>query len=133
MKIRIMIGCLILMLSAFAGSAWAGTEGVYNTFYGAGAGANTIGGGSATAQEGDTFIGVNAGVTNTNGIDNTFVGDGAGFSNTSGNYNTFLGLNAGYKNTGSISTGSGNTFLGTSAGYSNITGNYNTFVGLQSG
>jgi len=99
-----------------------GYEGDTNTFYGLGAGFSTSG-------SWNTFIGRNAGYSNTTGNSNTFLGYYAGRANTTGYYNTFLGLNAGFSNT----TGNSNTFLGVSAGNSNTTGYDNTFIGLYAG
>ena len=39
MKTKIMICSMVLLLSAFTGSVFGGTEGATNTFYGTGAGA----------------------------------------------------------------------------------------------
>jgi len=119
-----MLYSIVLLLSAFTGSVFGGTEGSINTFYGTGAGTNTAG-----DDDYDTFIGAYAGNSNTTGNYNTFLGYQAGSSNTTGYYSTFLGYHAGYSNT----TGYQNTFLGFNAGYSNSTGAYNTFVGLNAG
>lgn len=100
----------------------------------------------AWAQTGNTFEGVNAGLSNTTGDYNSFFGSHAGKKNTtasynsflgyqsgnyttSGGFNSFLGYRAGFKNT----TGYRNTFFGTSTGYDNTTGFKNTFIGDQSG
>jgi len=77
----------------------------------------------------NTFVGQNAGFSNTIGTYNTFVGSYAGYSNTAGIYNTFVGSYAGHDNTAGIY----NTFVGRYAGFFNTTGNSNTFVGLQAG
>ena len=61
----------------------------------------------------NTFLGMDAGRTNSTGYYNTFLGVNAGYTNSTGNYNTFIGMNAGYTN----STGYYNTFLGVNAGY----------------
>ncbi len=116
-----------------------GYEGDTNTFYGLGAGFSTSG-------SWNTFIGRNAGYSNTTGNSNTFLGYRAGYFNTSGYYNTFLGLNAGFSNTtgncntflgpysgNSNTTGYDNTFLGHYAGYSNTAGTFNTFIGHGAG
>ena len=43
MKAKIVICTLVLMFSAFAGSVFGGTEGLYSTFYGLNAGnGNTV-------------------------------------------------------------------------------------------
>ncbi len=124
MKARILFCSIVLLLSAFTGSVFGGTEGIYNTFYGYTAGANTGGDNDA-----DTFIGAYAGQSNTTGSENTFIGIYAGRSNTTGSSNTFLGRAAGYSNT----TGSFNTFIGMDVGYNNTSGLFNTFLGFQAG
>ena len=123
MKTKVMICAIVLLLSALTGSVFGGTEGVVNTFYGTGAGYNTTG-----DNDYDTFIGANAGHSNTTGSNNTFLGLVAGYNNTTGSVNTFVGYNAGYLNT----EGSYNTFLGESAGYNN-NGSWNTFLGVNAG
>jgi len=157
MKTKVMICAIVLLLSALTGSVFGGTEGVVNTFYGTGAGYNTTGdndydtfiganaGHSNTTGSNNTFLGLVAGYNNTTGSVNTFVGYNAGYLNTEGSYNTFLGESAGYNNNGSWNTFLGvnagysnttaqqNTFLGNSAGYSNTTGLYNIFLGVQAG
>ena len=124
MKTRVMLCSIVLLLSVFTGIAWGGTEGTINTFYGTGAGANT-GGDNDYA----TFIGADAGYSNTTGTSNTFLGRSAGYYNTTGSNNTFLGYRAGFYNT----IGFDNTFLGRSAGYSNTTGAGNVFLGYSAG
>jgi hypothetical protein len=124
MKTMIIVCSLVLLLSAFTGIAWAGTEGNSNTFYGKGAGNSTTG-----DDDYDTFIGASAGAANTTGYYNTFLGNSAGYSNTTGAHNTFLGTNAGSANT----IGDQNTFLGERAGLSNTTGAANTFLGYAAG
>lgn len=61
--------------------------------------------------------------------DNTFIGSNAGLSNT-GNKNTMIGYNAGWKN-----TGSSNLFIGSYSGGGNTTttgsGNYNVAIGYN--
>ena len=98
------------------------TPGV-NTFVGRNAGF------SNTTGNYNTFSGTRTGYYNTEGSWNTFSGTHAGYSNTTGNFNTFSGTFAGYYNT----TGSQNTFSGTFAGYSNTTGSQNTFSGTHAG
>ena len=118
-----MICIMAILLSAFTGSVFGGTEGNSNTFYGTNAGFSTDG-----DNDGATFIGARAGYHNT-GTYNTFIGKDAGYSNADVDYNTFLGYAAGYSNT----TGDSNTFIGTDAGHSNTTGESNTFVGRNAG
>ena len=110
----------------------------------------------------NTYVGYEAGNSNTTGVYNTFGGVQAGYSNTVAHYNTFFGYNAGYSNTtgtnntfighftgrnndgdynsfygahcgNSNTIGSFNTLTGYRAGYSNTTGSANTFVGFQAG
>ena len=83
----------------------------------------------ALINDANTVIGVNAGQSNTTGIQNTFLGKDVGRDNTSGSNNTFVGLTAGQSNT----TGSDNTFLGRLAGQDNTTGSLNTFLGREAG
>ncbi len=94
-----------------------------NTFVGREAGS------SNSTGSWNTFVGSLAGPSNTVGIYNTFLGSSAGRDNTEGGYNTFVGHFAGRNNT----TGYTNTFLGKNAGYSNETGFENTFVGVWAG
>ncbi|MGI8952478.1 MAG: tail fiber domain-containing protein [Chitinophagaceae bacterium] len=68
--------------------------------------------------DGDKFI-------NNSGIGNTFIGSNAGSSNTTGIYNTTNGANALYNNT----TGIYNTANGANALYNNTTGFYNATNG----
>ena len=124
MKTKIIFCTIVLLLSAFTGSVFGGTEGALNTFYGHLAGNSTSG-----DNDYDTFIGADAGYSNTTGAANIFLGYDAGYSNTTGGDNIFLGNSAGYSNT----TGVNNTFLGTSTGVSNTTGYNNTFVGKEAG
>ncbi len=92
----------------------------------------------------NVFIGGNAGLNTTTGIDNTAGGHVALFKNTTGNKNTAFGFGSLYSNTigydntangfealNSNTFGEGNTANGTLALYSNTTGNYNTANGHQ--
>ena len=93
----------------------------------------------------NTFLGYQAGHSNTTGNGNTFLGYVAGIGNSTGSYNTFLGFQAGSSNSGSCNTfvghlagysnsdGDNNTFLGNEAGRDNTTGNANTFLGYWAG
>ncbi|RWW92093.1 FtsB/FtsL family cell division protein [Flavobacterium cerinum] len=88
---------------------------------------------SASAATGSTFVGYQAGFANTGiapgtGAKNSFVGSQAGRSNTTGTQNTYVGFNSGYVNT----TGNNNVFIGGYTGY-NSTGGGNTFTGYYSG
>jgi hypothetical protein len=113
---------MILLLSAFTGSVFGGTEGITNTFYGQSAGASTTG-------NYNTFLGYYAGCNNNTGQYNTFIGDGTGSLNVTGSYNTFLGEAAGFANT----NGSYNTSVGYATGYYNIAGSGNVFLGYTAG
>ena len=93
----------------------------------------------------NSFLGTDAGYTNTKGSNNTFTGTGAGYSNFDGNGNTFTGSDAGFNSAGNANTfvgaetgrtdtsGSFNTFVGNSAGYDNSRGCNNTFLGFNAG
>lgn len=93
-----------------------------NLFLGEGAGTSNSGGPNS-------FLGTNAGFSNTSGFGNSFVGNGAGSLNTTGNTNSFLGSNAGAFNT----TGSNNSFYGAYSGLNNDTGFDNAFFGYEAG
>ncbi len=90
------------------------------------------------------FIGRNAGIVNDpfNGNYNTFIGSNAGYSNTTGGSNTACGKSALYSNTtglentangifslSSNTSGFRNTAIGTTSLATNTTGNQNTAVG----
>lgn len=77
------------------------------------------------------YIGRNAGINTDFSYQrsNTFVGSNAGYSNTNGGSNCFFGLNAGLHNT----SGYYNNYVGQNAGISNTEGFYNCFFGLQAG
>ncbi len=97
---------------------------ITGVFIGLNAGANN----AATAVY-NTFLGNQAGFTNSTGGLNNFIGTQAGFFNNTGGGNNFIGFQTGYKNV----SGSGNTFVGNSSGYSNISGVGNSFFGGFSG
>ena len=99
------------------------TQDFYNTFYGLFAGE------SITDGEYNSFFGYAAGRSNTTGDYNSLFGAGAGNNNETGDYNSFFGRSAGYANT----TGDENSFFGRAAGYSNRTGNNNSFFGRGAG
>jgi len=61
--------------------------------------------------------------------DNSFIGLDAGKSNTSGLKNSFIGYSAGTRN----NIGSNNVFIGDESGSQNLSGNYNVFIGPNSG
>lgn len=75
----------------------------------------------------NTFLGLNAGSNNERHLlqFNTFIGSQAGFSNTKGWSNTALGYSALYSNL----KGGRNTAIGATALYSNISGDANVAVG----
>ncbi|MCH8329876.1 MAG: tail fiber domain-containing protein [Bacteroidetes bacterium] len=75
------------------------------------------------------FIGNKAGRSQTGGGANIFIGSSAGLNNISGNLNTFIGSGSGKFNT----TGFENTFIGNITGFSNTSGNNNTFSGVFAG
>ena len=90
------------------------------------------------------FLGLNAGVFNTEGTSNVFLGNNSGFSNSLGGNNIFIGTESGHNSTNSFQ----NTFVGHRSGYSltgasstvvgsfageNAGGSNNTFVGRSSG
>jgi hypothetical protein len=137
-KSRVYLAVMMVLLSAV--TAWAGSEGPPNVYYGSGAGAsNTTGfadtfigldaGNQNTTGYRNSFLGLQAGEVNTIGNDNTFIGSDAGSYNTTGNSNSFLGSSAGIHNT----TGSNNSFIGSFAGDNNTTGNSNSFLGSYAG
>lgn len=97
--------------------------GVFNSFFGNGAGRFNTSGGN------NSFFGTQAGFHNTTGGVNSFFGVNAGFNNTTGSSNSFFGFASGNNNTG----GFNNSFFGASSGFSNTTGNTNAFFGHQAG
>ncbi|MBW1780496.1 MAG: tail fiber domain-containing protein [Deltaproteobacteria bacterium] len=99
------------------------TEDLYNTFVGDEAG------NSNTTGYYNIFAGSQSGYSNTSGDNHAFLGYASGYSNTTGSNNTFIGYEAGYSNT----SGYCNTFLGSLAGYSSTTAEHNCFLGYRSG
>jgi hypothetical protein len=94
-------------------------------------------------SNGNTFLGDDALILNTTGLDNTAIGFDALFSNTTGSYNTATGFQTLLSNTiGTFNTatgrdalnsntaGSSNTANGVEALISNTTGNSNTAIGV---
>jgi hypothetical protein len=73
------------------------------------------------------FIGKDAGVSHTTGVQNTAISKGALFSNTTGSHNTALGFEALRLNT----IGNNNTAVGRQALTSNVSGINNTGVGFR--
>jgi trimeric autotransporter adhesin len=94
--------------------------GIFNTFLGAEAGYSNSSGYWNTAS------GSKALYSNSSGFNNTAQGFNALYSNIGGFYNTALGSNALYSNTSGIE----NTAVGSSALYYNTTGRGNTAAGL---
>lgn len=76
-----------------------------------------IGFGAGTTGGANSFVGSNAGESNTSGNLNSFFGGGAGDSNTTGSNNTFIGVEA--HATGLNSTGDNNSLLGAFANVTN--------------
>jgi hypothetical protein len=94
-------------------------------------------------SNGNTFLGDDALILNTTGVDNTAIGSLALSSNTSGSYNTATGFQTLLSNTigtfntatgrdalSSNTTGGDNTAVGVEALISNTTGNSNTAIGV---
>ena len=75
--------------------------------------------------QGNTVLGIDAGIALTSGTKNTFFGNDAGKSITTGQRNTIIGMQAGDAN----STGSRNVFIGNAAGGSSSDGGENTIIG----
>lgn len=92
---------------------------VSNIYVGVGAGVND-------GAINNTFVGNDAGATNTTGTDNTFVGRDAGIDNN-GDNNTFVGSGAGAANT----AGAANVFIGTSAAATHQNGDQNVIIGAD--
>jgi hypothetical protein len=100
-----------------------------NIFIGKDAGLNTDLTDVNVINNPNTFIGYQAGRSNTTGYINTFLGYQAGNNNTTGTRNSFLGYQAGNSNT----TGFDNSFSGSYAGAFNTTGSLNSFTGYGAG
>jgi hypothetical protein len=111
-----------------------------STFFGYNTGAATTIFGQA-----NTFIGSEAGESNTNGSSNSFVGKQAGIFNSTGSSNSFFGSNAGKFNNANENSyfgvesgflgvgGTGNSFFGYQTGRANLNGDNNSFFGYQAG
>ncbi|MDO8435790.1 MAG: hypothetical protein Q7S82_00165, partial [bacterium] len=85
--------------------------------------------GNVNAGDYNSFIGYQAGLSNTTGYNNSVMGVSALSSNTTGYYNAAMGGNALLSNT----TGYQNSAMGVNALSSNTTGNYNSAVGVSAG
>lgn len=130
-----------LRSSAGTDLLWIHSDNVNNTFIGLNAGrVNNVAGGGIF----NTFIGRDAGYSNTAGDNNTAIGWNSLSSNTTGFSNTASGSDAlssnitgsrntanGYAALNSNTTGFRNTANGFAALFGNTTGNYNTANGLQ--
>jgi cbb3-type cytochrome oxidase subunit 3 len=94
-------------------------------------------------SNGNTFLGDDALIQDTTGLDNTAIGFNALLSNATGSYNTATGFQTLHSNTtGTFNTatgrdalssntaGSSNTAIGIEALFSNTTGNSNTAIGV---
>jgi hypothetical protein len=112
--------------SSGADLMWIHSDNIYNTFIGLNAGRVNNPGGLGVGTY-NSFIGRDAGYSNTTGSYNTANGASALYANTTGSGNTANGVYALYAN----STGSANTANGYSALYSNTTGVDNTANGYQ--
>ena len=75
--------------------------------------------------QGNTVLGIDAGIALTSGNNNTFFGNDAGKSITTGQRNTIIGTQSGDANT----TGNRNVFIGNGAGGSSSDGGENTIIG----
>ena len=87
----------------------------------------TLAGSAVTDKVDNTFIGFEAGKSNTQHR-NTYIGSNAGSEGTEGMYNTFMGYNA-----GRYCAASNNVFLGAQSGLNNTMGGLNVFVGVATG
>jgi len=121
-------GSTVLAVLPGAGSLGVGVgagsvnSGSYNTFLGLDAG------GSNTTAEGNSFFGYRTGYYTTGGY-NSFFGRNVGFFNTTGGNNSLMGHWAAFYNT----TGGYNSFLGSSAGFYNTSGENNALLGYKAG
>lgn len=104
---------------------WLHSDNPENTFVGLNAGRVNIATAGGTAN---TFVGSDAGYSNSTGYDNTVNGNQALYTNTTGHSNTAVGVVALYSNT----TGNYNTAIGRGALYFNTSGNFNTGNGSNS-
>jgi hypothetical protein len=132
------VAVVLSMALLFAGGAWAGDEAGSTVSYGADAGKDCADNGSSffgyktgyrTTGSYNTFIGAEAGFSNTAGGDSVYVGYQAGYANTDGTFNNFIGSKAGLSNT----TGDDNIFIGLEAGNKNKTGSFNVYIGSGAG
>ncbi len=115
------IGNTNIFLGLLAGGN--NVEGDRNIFIG-----DRVGYNNGTNGNDNVFIGNAAGHEN-NGAHNTFIGTNAGRSNTDGSFNLAIGNQAGYSNT----TDSGNSNIGYQAGRRFISGANNTNLGYRAG
>ena len=76
--------------------------------------------------QGNTFLGINAGASNTSAFKNTLIGNDAGTATTSGSFNTVLGYQAAY----SATTTSQSVNIGFQAGYGATEANSCVNIGM---
>lgn len=96
--------------------------------------------GLSTTGKYNSFIGFQAGKSNTVGKQNIFLGYQAGKSNLDGDYNIFIGYQAGFNTLGPMpggvtggSYGSFNCYIGYKAGFESLHGSHNTVLGYAAG
>ena len=122
------------------GAGLALGSGNANTFVGNNAGGtiasanqNTMVGFEAGPNAGgnkNTFMGYHAGFNyGPNQVVSTFIGAEAGYSESLGDEHVMVGWKAGYNTNGAVH----NTFVGNISGINNTTGGNNTFIGIGSG
>lgn len=80
-------------------------------------------------SNGNLFVGIRSGESNSIGHANSFFGQEAGRTTTTGDNNSFFGRLAGRSN----ETGQFNSFFGSSTGVGNTSGRYNSFFGSSAG
>jgi len=87
----------------------------------------------------NTFIGEDAGISNTEGVNNVFIGYQSGMENIGegglykGDNNVFIGYQSGMNNNMSNESGQSNVFIGKWSGTYNDTGRWNVFIGTETG
>lgn len=77
----------------------------------------------------NTYLGLNSGYGDTDGIYNSFFGASSGINNSIGQSNCFFGWESGVTNT----TGSANAYFGNRTGAGNFSGSYNALFGSYAG
>lgn len=91
--------------------------------------ASGVGIGAQTTGNYDIFIGADAGLNNTEGMQNIAIGYMANKYNTTGSQSIAIGTQAGLNNT----RGAENITIGTNTGMQNITGDKNIIIGSHAG